>query len=69
LYVEKSEEIKITAKQIMTDGIKAADAAHLACAISGDCDYFITVDKRLLNYSDERIIICDPIEFINLIES
>ena len=67
-FVEKSEEIKLIAKEIMTTGIKAADAAHVACAIAGNCDYFITVDKRLLRYQDNRITICNPIEFINHIE-
>ena len=67
-FVEKSEEIKLIAKDIMTTGIKAADAAHVTCAIVGNCDYFITVDKRLLKYQDNRIIVCNPIEFINHIE-
>ena len=67
-FVEKSEEIKLIAKEIMTTGVKAADAAHVACAIVGNCDYFITVDKRLLKYQDNRIIVCNPIEFINYIE-
>jgi len=67
-FVEKSEEIRLNAKEIMTTGIKAADAAHVACAIAGNCNYFITVDKRLLKYQDKRIIICNPIEFINHIE-
>ena len=64
-FVEKSETIRLTAQEIMNTGIKAADAAHVACAIAGNCDYFITVDKRLLKYQDKRIIICNPIEFIN----
>ncbi|MCL2027274.1 MAG: PIN domain-containing protein [Bacteroidales bacterium] len=64
-FVEKSEEIRVIAKDIMTYGVKATDAAHVACAIVGNCDYFITVDKRLLKYQDKRIKICDPIEFIN----
>ena len=67
-FVEKSEEIRVIAKEIMITGIKAADAAHVASAIVGNCDYFITVDKRLLKYEDRRIIICNPIEFINNIE-
>ena len=64
-FVEKSDEIKIIAEEIMLTGIKAADAAHVACAISGNCDFFITVDKHLLKYKDPRIIICSPLEFIN----
>jgi predicted nucleic acid-binding protein len=67
-FIEKSEEIRSTAKEIMATGVKAADAAHVACAISGNCSFFITVDKRLSKYKDERIIICNPIEFINNIE-
>jgi len=67
-FIEKSEEIRRMAKEIMETGIKAADAIHVACAIVGNCDYFITVDKRLLKYQDKRIIICNPIEFINNFE-
>jgi predicted nucleic acid-binding protein len=67
-FIEKSEEIRSIAKKIMATGIKAADAAHVACAIAGNCSFFITVDKRLLKYIDERIIVCNPIEFINKIE-
>jgi predicted nucleic acid-binding protein len=67
-FVEKTEKIRQIAKEIMTTGIKAADAAHVACAIAGNCDYFITVDKRLSKYQDKRIIICNPIEFLNHIE-
>ena len=64
-FVEKSEEIRDVAKAIRATGIKAADAVHVACAIAGHCDFFITVDRRLLKYQDTRIIVCNPIEFIN----
>jgi predicted nucleic acid-binding protein len=67
-FVEKSEEIRTTAKEITVTGIKEADAIHVACAIAGRCDYFITVDRRLLKYEDKRITICNPIEFITNIE-
>ena len=67
-FVEKSDEIGLIAKEIMTTGVKAFDAAHVACAIVGNCDYFITVDKRLLKYQDKRITICNPIEFLNHID-
>jgi predicted nucleic acid-binding protein len=67
-FVEKSEEIRATAKEITATGIKEADAIHIACAIAGRCDYFITVDRRLLKFGDKRITICNPIEFITNIE-
>ncbi|GHT78272.1 hypothetical protein AGMMS50262_20700 [Bacteroidia bacterium] len=67
MFVGKTDEIVETAKNIMSTGIQAADALHVACAIAGDCQYFISVDKRLLKYSDSRIKLCNPIEFFNII--
>jgi predicted nucleic acid-binding protein len=67
-YVEKSEEIRAAAKKIMATGVKEADAIHVACAIAGNCDYFITVDKRLLKYQDDRLTICNPVEFVKKLE-
>ena len=68
VFVEKSETIRAVAKQIMATGVREADAVHVASAIAGGCGCFITVDRRLLQYKDERIVICSPIEFINMIE-
>ena len=68
LFVSMSDEIITTAEIITTTGVKSTDALHIACAIAGNCQYFITVDKRLLSYRDDRIIICNPIDFFNQIE-
>ena len=68
LFVSMSNEIVSIAEKITTTGVKSTDALHVACAIAGNCQYFITVDKRLLSYRDDRIIICNPIEFFNQIE-
>ena len=57
--------IVAAAKQIEAAGIKPADSLHIACAISAGCDYFITVDRRILRYHDDRIVVCSPVEFIN----
>jgi len=67
-FVSMSNDIVVTAEKITETGIKDADALHIACAIAGKCHYFITVDKRLLAYRDDRIVICNPIEFFNQIE-
>ena len=48
----------------MRTGIKNKDALHLASAIYAKVDFFITVDSRVLKYKDKRILILDPIEFI-----
>ena len=52
------------ATEIMQTGIKAADAAHVACAILANCDSFITTDKRLLKYKTDRIQLFNPVEFV-----
>ncbi|GHT42995.1 hypothetical protein FACS189437_10860 [Bacteroidia bacterium] len=67
LFVDKTDGIIETAKDIMATGIQAADALHVSCAIAGGCQYFISVDKRLLKYRDNRIKLCNPIEFFNII--
>ena len=67
LFVTMSDEIVANAEKIATTGVKNIDALHIACAIAGNCQYLITTDKRLLAYRDNRIIICNPIEFFNQI--
>jgi predicted nucleic acid-binding protein len=53
------------AHEIENSGQKIFDALHIACAITAQCDYLITVDNGMLKYTDKRIKICDPIEFIS----
>ena len=64
LFVTMTDEIVAIAEIITKTGVKNTDALHVACAIAGNCHYFITVDKRLLAYQDHRINICNPIEFL-----
>lgn len=54
------------AQEIVKGGLKSKDAAHLACAVVGGCDYFLTTDDRLLAYKDDRISIVNSTEFILL---
>jgi len=69
IFVNMTNEIVEDAERIASTGVKDTDALHVACAIAGKCNYFITVDKRLLHYKDNRIIICNPIEFFNQVET
>ena len=62
-----SEALTI-ANVITGAGVKAFDAAHVACAIIADCDYFITTDKQLLKYKTNKIRIINPIEFVKIWE-
>ncbi len=65
---KNGEAIKI-AEEIKATGVKNADAFHVACAILGKCDYFITTDDRLLKYQSEKIQIVTPGEFIRRLEA
>jgi len=65
-YIGKSDKVLTTAHEIENAGIRAADALHIACAIMANCDYLITVDKAMLKCKDKRIILCNPIEFVNM---
>ena len=66
--VTSSPSVRMAAKAFSDVGLKTKDAAHLAFAIEGGCDYFLTTDDRLLKYRDDRITIINPVEFINLVE-
>lgn len=52
----------------METGIKYKDACHVASAILAECSYFLTTDKRLLKYKDEKIKIMNPIDFLREME-
>ena len=56
------------ANEAISTGVKEKDANHTACAIIGECDYFLTTDKRLLNYKTDKLKIVNPIDFINIWE-
>jgi predicted nucleic acid-binding protein len=64
-FIGKSEPIVALAHEVEKTGIKSFDALHIACAITAQCDYLITVDKRMAKYHDDRIVICNPVDFIN----
>ena len=49
--------------------LKVRDAAHLACALESNVEYFITADDNILRKSKEvmrryKIKVCAPIEFV-----
>jgi predicted nucleic acid-binding protein len=64
----ETPEILAISEEVMKAGIHLKDAIHIASAIESNADYFITVDKRVLKYTDSRIIICDPINFVRMLE-
>jgi predicted nucleic acid-binding protein len=66
VYVGDSQRARVEplASGIMQHGVSAKDAAHIACAMSVDCDCFITTDKRLLKYRPDGMRMLNPVEFV-----
>jgi predicted nucleic acid-binding protein len=68
--ISESQEILQNAEYLTKKGIKSKDALHIACAIDGKCDYFLTTDDDILSKlkTFEKIIVINPVNFLNLIE-
>jgi len=64
--IEENEQILQNAKELISLGLKSKDALHVACAIEGKCDYFLTTDynvlSKLKNYN--KIEVLNPINVI-----
>ena len=63
--IQRSKLIHDKADEIMSTGVKEKDAIHVASAIFAKCDYFISTDRRLLNYKTREIKMVNPIEFVS----
>lgn len=70
IYVSISLAELVTAKaaKFISAGIKEKDACHVASAILAECDYFLTVDDRLLKLKSNEIILINPVDFIKILE-
>jgi predicted nucleic acid-binding protein len=61
---ELSNEIEMSAKEYMKLGLKQKDAAHIACAVHLEAEYFLTTDKKILNKKITDIEVVNPIDFV-----
>ena len=66
--VGSAEIVMAKAEKFISEGIKQKDAYHLASAILAECDYFLSVDDRLLKYNADEIIMMNPIDFLKILE-
>jgi predicted nucleic acid-binding protein len=55
-----------SANRLAARGLKAKDALHIACAIAGECTYFVTTDDDILKRRQEvhEITVIDPTAFV-----
>ncbi len=68
--ISETEELIQVARDLSSKGLKSRDAIHIACAITGEGDYFISTDKGILNKQTmvSSIKILNPIDMLKIIE-
>jgi len=68
--IVETNNILRDAELIQKLGVKSKDAIHVACAIEGKCDYFLSTDdsllKKLSNF--DKIKVLNPLSFLSLLE-
>ena len=67
--VDIDDEIRRSSLDFQKRGLMLVDSLHVACAVKAGCDYFITVDKRILNKAITEIKILNPIQFVQFHEN
>lgn len=68
--VGESESLLVRAESFLNKGIKAKDALHVSCAITGNADYFVSTDDKLLNKlsGNKEIKAVNPIDIVGEID-
>ncbi len=62
MEVEETVVLLQSANRLAARGLKAKDAIHIACAIAGECTYFVTTDDDILKRRQDvhDITVIDP---------
>jgi predicted nucleic acid-binding protein len=65
-FTAETPAILAAMREIVAIGCKPLDALHIACAQALRCDYFLTVDKGILNKAKDiaSVRVMNPIDFI-----
>ena len=66
-----TENVIARASEFTRHGVKSKDALHIACAIEGKAEYFLTTDDKLLKKLAEtkELVVINPVNFIPILES
>jgi predicted nucleic acid-binding protein len=69
-YVTETDEILRKANELVRIGFKPKDALHVASAIAGGAEYFVTTDDRLLKklVSESNVIGINPVDLVAIID-
>ena len=63
------DDVRHSSLIFQSRGLTLADSLHVACAVKAECNYFITVDKRILNKAITEINVLSPIQFVQFHEN
>jgi len=68
--VEESADLLARAREFFRSGIHSKDALHVASAIEGKADYFLTTDDKLLKKLSltEEIKVINPVDIVEVID-
>lgn len=69
--ITPDESILAIARNFEAKGIKSRDALHLACALKGEAEYFLTCDDKLIKRASElgiNLNIMNPLRFVEDLE-
>ena len=68
--VVESSDLLAQAKRLANRGLKSKDALHVASAIEGSCDLFVTTDDKIIKRLSDltEIRVASPTEIIGLID-
>ena len=70
IKVIENFEVMTHANQLLKFGIKPKDALHVASAVEGKADYFLTTDDKLLSgiKKSNMIETLNPVDYIKVLE-
>ena len=63
-----AERVAAKAEKFISSGIKTKDSFHVASAILAGCDYFLSVDDRLIKHKLDEIIMINPVDFLKILK-
>ena len=68
--IDEIESLIARAKELVKMGIKEKDALHVASAIEGKAEYFVTTDDKLIKkiVGTTEIIAINPINLVGVID-
>ena len=70
ITIVESPEILVNANRLLKFGVKPKDALHVASAVAGKADYFLTTDDKLLSgvIRSNIIEVLNPVDYIKVLE-